>query len=361
MSSSHQSLPEPNLEDTIADLVDLQPGSTESETTFDKIQNNAKELEELSAYANQLSQYWNSPEVSNDSLQSVKAHLIDDALNLNALIEGQSELAKASNRIRAELSGAQAAAQANFNIAMKLYHKAKLLPAQTTQLLQSQAKIAVADNEQTIMKLLEERETRLVEKLSLASADRAELERLRAEAITNFRNSETRLPGHTRWRKMALENHATGAIMAANLNKEMNELNQKVEKDEERVNRAAKLSKLNELVNDINETLDELSQDEDAKIMAENCSKQMDTMRKYIDRKERETQRLLNSVKKFSREVGAVNRLPQYTQMSEGGSFGSGSSQQGGDDDAGGEPAGEAGSEHAGEDTEMEDVLSDDG
>ena len=47
---------------------------------------------------------------------------------------------------------------------------------------------------------------------------------------------------------------------------------------------------------------------------AQYCSDELDTMKKYINNKDRETQKMIESVQNFIRGVGAANEVPQFTQ-----------------------------------------------
>jgi hypothetical protein len=83
------------------------------------------------------------------------------------------------------------------------------------------------------------------------------------------------------------------------------------------VNRAEKQSKLDEIIQDIDATLNRIKQDEETKIIFERYTKVLETLKRYIDYKEKETQRMIDSVKKFMRAVGAVKQTPQFTQFTQ--------------------------------------------
>ena len=81
--------------------------------------------------------------------------------------------------------------------------------------------------------------------------------------------------------------------------------------------RSERQSELNELTQVIGETLDRIKQDVETKLVSKRCSKDLDKIKRYIDYKEKETQRMINSVKKFARAVGAVEHTPQFTQFTQ--------------------------------------------
>jgi len=60
-----------------------------------------------------------------------------------------------------------------------------------------------------------------------------------------------------------------------------------------------------------------IRQDVEIKPVSERCSKDLDKIKRYIDYKEKETQRMIDSVKKFARAVGAVEHTPQFTQFTQ--------------------------------------------
>lgn len=84
---------------------------------------------------------------------------------------------------------------------------------------------------------------------------------------------------------------------------------------QDRIARADKKSEIDALKQEIDKVLARMEDDEDAQFQQQRVSNELDQIRKYVDRKDRETERMIYSVTKFARAVGAAKRTAQNTQV----------------------------------------------
>jgi hypothetical protein len=126
---------------------------------------------------------------------------------------------------------------------------------------------------------------------------------------------------------------------------------------QDQLSRVEKQAELDALSQEIEEALARIMQDDDTQTEAERYSNEIDHLKKYIDRKQEETQRMINSVSRFVRAVGAVSQTPQYTQVSEDSGLGESSdSKDEEEEDVEGEQAVDADYDDDDDDTEMVDA-----
>jgi hypothetical protein len=78
--------------------------------------------------------------------------------------------------------------------------------------------------------------------------------------------------------------------------------------------RANKQSELDKFAQEINVELARSADDGESLALADYVSSEIDQLKKYINRKETETERIINSSTKFIRAIGAADQTPQNTQ-----------------------------------------------
>jgi len=86
---------------------------------------------------------------------------------------------------------------------------------------------------------------------------------------------------------------------------------------QDQIARADKKSEVEALQQEVKQLLARLEDAEDTKLQQKRISNEIDQINKYIDRKDKETERMIYSVSKFARAVGAAKRTTQYTQVAQ--------------------------------------------
>jgi len=182
--SSDTTIRQPSLEEVIAHLITPPAENSESHNQLVKVQQSAASLQNVSGYGEYLKGAWNGTQTPN--LVDVKIRLLADALRLNKLIQDQLKLANDSQALQEELQTAWSAAEANAKIAREMFQKAKVLTDQKEELLRVLERNIVQKNEQGIRELLTKQHNELLGQIGLSAAERQELDRFRAQAISDL-------------------------------------------------------------------------------------------------------------------------------------------------------------------------------